>query len=159
MRVAYHEMISPGASDAVQLDCKKGQIGQTLGETLSLDLENGESDGLASSYVWVRVMSAYEWCVDWSVSMHVCRFRDALHKSACDRALRSHPATAAHGHIWIWESVLQRYCCGGIEVVNLHLYPDRHENVAFSTKLLHWKLHSSLSLSNDWSNRATQCMS
>ncbi len=51
MSVVYHKMLSPGASDAAQLDCKKGQNGQTLGETVSLDLENEESDGLASSCV------------------------------------------------------------------------------------------------------------
>ncbi len=44
-------MLSLGASDAAQLVCKKGKNGNTLGETLSLDLENGESDGLASSCV------------------------------------------------------------------------------------------------------------
>ncbi len=44
-------MLSPGASDAVQLDCEKGQNQQTLGETLSLDLEKAERDGLASSCV------------------------------------------------------------------------------------------------------------
>ena len=60
MRVVYHELDSPGASNAVQLDCKKGQNEQTLGETFSLDLEEGENDGLASSCVGVRVMSAYE---------------------------------------------------------------------------------------------------
>ncbi len=59
MRVVQHNMLSPGASDAAELDCKKGQNGQTLGETLSLDLDNGERDGLASSCVWMRVMSAY----------------------------------------------------------------------------------------------------
>lgn len=51
MRVVYCEMISPGASDAVQLDCKKDQNQQTLGGTPSLDFENGESGGLASSCV------------------------------------------------------------------------------------------------------------
>ena len=44
-------MISPGASDAVQLDYKRKQNGQTLGETFSLDLENEESDEIASSCV------------------------------------------------------------------------------------------------------------
>ncbi len=40
MGVVYHEMLSPGASDAVQLDCEKKQNGQTLGKTSSLDLKN-----------------------------------------------------------------------------------------------------------------------
>jgi len=44
-------MFSPGASDAAQLDCKKGENEQTLGETISLDLEKGESEALASSCV------------------------------------------------------------------------------------------------------------
>lgn len=60
MRVTYHEMFGPGASDAAQLDCKKGQNEQTLGGTLALDLDKGENGGLASSCISVRVMSAYE---------------------------------------------------------------------------------------------------
>ena len=36
MRVVYHELISPGTSDAAQLDCKKGYNSQTLGETICL---------------------------------------------------------------------------------------------------------------------------
>jgi len=44
-------MFSPETSDAAQSDCKNGQIEQTLGETLSIDFDNGESDGLASSCV------------------------------------------------------------------------------------------------------------
>ncbi len=51
MTVIFHGMLSPGASGTAQLDCKKDQNGQTLGETSSLDLDNGESDGLASSCV------------------------------------------------------------------------------------------------------------
>ncbi len=49
MRVVYHWMISPGASDAAQLDCNMDENEQTLGGTLSLDLEKGESGGLAST--------------------------------------------------------------------------------------------------------------
>jgi len=49
MRVVYAEMLSPGASDAAKLDCKKRKNEQTLGGTLSLDLEKGERDRLASS--------------------------------------------------------------------------------------------------------------
>ena len=60
MNIVYHEMRSPGASDAAELESKKGQNEQFLGKITSVDLENGESDGLASSCVGMRVMSAYE---------------------------------------------------------------------------------------------------
>lgn len=60
MRVVYHENLSPGASLAAQLECKKGQKRQTLGGRRELDRENGKSGRLASSCVVVREVSACE---------------------------------------------------------------------------------------------------
>jgi hypothetical protein len=60
MRVTYHETFSPLASPAAQLEGKKGQNEQTLGGRRSLDCAKGKSDGLASSRVRLRIMSAYE---------------------------------------------------------------------------------------------------
>ncbi len=53
MRVVYNKMISPGACDAAQLDCKIGGNEQTLGKSTSFDLDSGESDEVASSWLFL----------------------------------------------------------------------------------------------------------
>lgn len=155
MRVVCTVMLSPGASDAAQLDCKKGQNQPTLGRTSSPDLEKGESDELASSCVWVRVMSAYEWYVVWSVSVRVCGIRDGLHKSTFNHIYQALPGTPSKDHMCMWKNDFQWYCWGGSAVVDLHRYPDRRGNVTFSTKSWHWKLLFLIYLYNDSSNQTT----
>jgi len=135
MRVTYHDNLSPGASRAAQLECKKGQNGQTLGGRRALDRENGKSGGLASSCIIVRVVSVCEWYVDWSAPMRLCGIRDALHESAFDRGSRSQPARMADagytirccGLYWCW--------VGYSAVIDLCGSGASDENVTFSTKL------------------------
>lgn len=60
MRESYTVELSSIELIAVELESKKGQNSNRLGDDDSLVCANGESDGLASSCVRVRLMHAYE---------------------------------------------------------------------------------------------------
>ena len=60
MRIGYTEVLSPIELIARELEFKKGQKWHSLGETMLLDFDNGESCGLASSCIPVRIVHAYE---------------------------------------------------------------------------------------------------